>query len=65
MLGFSMFDLCLGIEFIEGLFFGVVVFNVFDINYCEYLNRSYRNSVILGIILEFGCNIIFFGKYVF
>ena len=63
--GFSTLDLRLGTELIEGLSLGVAVLNVFDTNYREHLNRSYRNSATPGIILEPGRNITFFGKYAF
>lgn len=63
--GFNTLDVRLGANVIEGLSLGVAVLNVFDTNYREHLNRSYRNSTTPGVILEPGRNITFFGKYAF
>ncbi len=63
--GFSEFDLRLGVKPIKGLSFGMAVLNIFDRQYREHLNRSYRNATQPGVIYEPGRNWTFFAKYSF
>lgn len=63
--GFGTLDLRAGIEPVDGLSLGLGVLNVFDVNYYEHLNRTFRNMSESSIIYEPGRNATVFLKYLF
>lgn len=63
--GFSVFDLQGHVAPIKGLSVGAAVLNIFDRNYYEHLNRSYRNMPVQGLIFEPGRNVTVFVRCAF
>lgn len=64
--GFGTLDFRLGIKPYKGISLGAAVLNIFDKNYYEHLNYSYKNSNLLsGRIYEPGRNITAYLKYEF
>jgi iron complex outermembrane receptor protein len=61
--GFTTVDLRAGVEPIEGLSLGLGVLNIFDVNYFEHLNRTFRNMPEQSLIFEPGRNVTVFLKY--
>jgi iron complex outermembrane receptor protein len=64
--GFATFDLSAGLKPFKGFSVGAAVLNIFDTDYYEHLNFSYRNSDLLnGRIYEPGRNFTLYVTYSF
>ena len=64
--GFAAFDLSAGVKPFKGFSVGAAVLNIFDTDYYEHLNFSYRNSDLLsGRIYEPGRNFTLYLTYSF
>ncbi len=64
--GFTTFDLSAGVKPFKGFSVGAAVLNIFDTDYYEHLNFSYRNSDLLsGRIYEPGRNFTLYITYSF
>ncbi len=61
--GFTTVDLRAGMQPLKGLNIGVGVLNIFDVNYFEHLNRTFRNMSAQSVIYEPGRNVTVFLKY--